>query len=126
MFLFPVTEETLHRKKAKNGKASRRRLRKYKLCESDNDSGAQQQMLVNGSAAALDSETEDMLPISSICKGDPATKSKRLEAEERAVDENDESNLVTKSEKFGVEKNDDEKHGESNNVEVEDDAESER
>ncbi|KAL5747007.1 hypothetical protein ACOSP7_023997 [Xanthoceras sorbifolium] len=119
-----VTEETLDRKKAKNGKGSRRRLRKkYQLSESDNDSGAQQQMLVNGTAAvaALDSETEDMLPISSLCKGD-STKNIKLEAEEKAVNENGETNLATKSGKFETEEKDDKKNGETDNVEDKGDA----
>ncbi|TXG51785.1 hypothetical protein EZV62_024309 [Acer yangbiense] len=56
-----VTDKTLNRKKAKKGKGSRIRLRKCKFSESDNDSGTQQQMLENGTAAlALDSEDEDV------------------------------------------------------------------
>lgn len=52
-------------------KGSHRRLRKnYQLIESDDDVSAQKQMLADGStaAAASDGESEDMQPISSLCK----------------------------------------------------------
>ncbi|XP_052293646.1 peptidyl-prolyl cis-trans isomerase FKBP43 isoform X2 [Citrus sinensis] len=52
-------------------KGSHRRLRKnYQLIDSDDDVSAQKQMLADGStaAAASDGESEDMQPISSLCK----------------------------------------------------------
>ncbi|GAY68135.1 hypothetical protein CUMW_261820 [Citrus unshiu] len=48
----------------------RRRRKNYQLIESDDDVSAQKQMLADGStaAAASDGESEDMQPISSLCK----------------------------------------------------------
>ncbi|KAI9174278.1 hypothetical protein LWI28_014918 [Acer negundo] len=107
-------DEDVNIKKAKKEKGNRRRLRKYKLSESDNDSGTQQQMLENGTAAlALDSEDEDVLPISTLCKADHTTKSRHLEVGEKAIDENDDADLDSKSGNFEAEEKADIENGET-------------
>ncbi|KAL9432511.1 hypothetical protein AB3S75_027529 [Citrus x aurantiifolia] len=68
-------------------KGSHRRLRKnYQLIESDDDVSAQKQMLADGStaAAASDGESEDMQPISSLCKVS-SDKQENIETRENNV-----------------------------------------
>ncbi|KAL9437779.1 hypothetical protein AB3S75_023615 [Citrus x aurantiifolia] len=68
-------------------KGSHRRLRKnYQLIESDDDVSAQKQMLADGStaAAASDGESEDMQPISSLCKVS-SDKQENIETREKNV-----------------------------------------
>lgn len=72
-------------------KGSHRRLRKnYQLIESDDDVSAQKQMLANGStaAAASDGESEDMQPISSLCKAS-SDKQENIETREKNVRKSD-------------------------------------
>ncbi|KAJ4718953.1 Peptidylprolyl isomerase [Melia azedarach] len=96
--------EMLDRRKPKNAKGSHKRLRKkYQLSESDDDIDAQNQTLANGSASmeALDSDSEDMLPISSVCKVD-TNSSENFEAKEKDVWKSGETNTAAETE---VEKN---------------------
>ena len=61
----------LDNEKPKNGKASRRRLRKsYQMSDSDNEGCSQQKNIVSGGSGepVLQSEDEDSFPISSIYK----------------------------------------------------------
>lgn len=111
MLLIPVIEDSLDKKKSKNGKGRRGRLRKkYQLIESDDDSSSQEQMFVGGrtGVVVLDSESEDKLPISSLYKSNAATKNTELRTEERAEKEagetgnnetKDDGNCVTTSER---------------------------
>lgn len=80
--LIPEIEEIPDRQKG-----SHRRLRKnYQLIESDDDVSAQKQMLADGStaAAASDGESEDMQPISSLCKVS-SDKQENIETRENNV-----------------------------------------
>ncbi|GMY09366.1 peptidyl-prolyl cis-trans isomerase FKBP43-like isoform X2 [Fagus crenata] len=64
-------EEMLDHEKPKNGKASRRRLRKsYQMSDSDNEGCSQQKNIVSGRSGepVLQSEDEDSFPISSLYK----------------------------------------------------------
>ncbi|XP_050216704.1 peptidyl-prolyl cis-trans isomerase FKBP43-like isoform X2 [Mercurialis annua] len=70
----------------KNKKTSLRRLRKkYQVCESDEEKTYQQLSEGGSSKEILDSENEDLLPISSFCKS--AAKNRTLEAEENTEKE---------------------------------------
>ncbi|KAG8661134.1 peptidyl-prolyl cis-trans isomerase FKBP43 isoform X2 [Manihot esculenta] len=80
-----VAEEILHMRKPKNEKAKHRRLRKkYQLSPSDDEYTSQQYTFANGATyiPALDSETDDVLAISSIYKSTERNRSP--EAKENA------------------------------------------
>ncbi|XP_007022660.2 PREDICTED: FK506-binding protein 4 isoform X1 [Theobroma cacao] len=88
-------EEIFDLKKSKNGKGTRRRLRKkYQLSESENEESSQQKVFTSAVAAAevLDSEFEDTLPISSLCRGNNASDSGKVDVEENARKEIDNLN----------------------------------
>ncbi|EOY14187.1 FKBP-like peptidyl-prolyl cis-trans isomerase family protein isoform 3, partial [Theobroma cacao] len=88
-------EEIFDLKKSKNGKGTRRRLRKkYQLSESENEESSQQKVFTSAVAAAevLDSEFEDTLPISSLCRGNNASDSAKVDVEEKARKEIDNLN----------------------------------
>ncbi|XWS10428.1 hypothetical protein CRYUN_Cryun39dG0076800 [Craigia yunnanensis] len=80
-------EEMLDLKKSKDGKGRRRRLRKkYRLSESENDDSSQPKDFTKAVAAVevLDSEIEDTLPISSLCRGKHASNGGKADVEEKA------------------------------------------
>lgn len=84
---FYSNEEMLDLKKSKDGKGRRRRLRKkYQLSESENDDSSQQKDFTKAIAAVevLDSEIEDTLPISSLCRGKHASNGGKVNVEEKA------------------------------------------
>lgn len=83
--MLSVAEEILHMRKPKNEKAKHRRLRKkYQLSPSDDEYTSQQYTFANGATyiPALDSETDDVLAISSIYKSTERNRSP--EAKENA------------------------------------------
>ena len=85
--LTSANEEMLDLKKSKDGKGRRRRLRKkYQLSESENDDSSQQKDFTKAIAAVevLDSEIEDTLPISSLCRGKHASNGGNVNVEEKA------------------------------------------
>ncbi|KAJ0105362.1 hypothetical protein Patl1_19235 [Pistacia atlantica] len=107
-------EVTPDKRKPKNVKDSHKRLRKkYQLSETDDDVGAQEHTNANDTMA-LDSESEDMLPISSLCKGSPATRKGKLEAEEK-IEKNGDTNPATENGKFEAEEKPDKKRCETIN-----------
>ncbi|KAJ0047670.1 hypothetical protein Pint_16579 [Pistacia integerrima] len=107
-------EVTPDKRKPKNVKDSHKRLRKkYQLSETDDDVGAQEHTNANDTTA-LDSESEDMLPISSLCKGSPATRKGKLEAEEK-IEKNGDTNPATENGKFEAEEKPDKKRCETIN-----------
>lgn len=119
MLLFQEFEETPDKRKP-NVKDSHRRLqKKYQLSETDDDVGAQEHMSANGTTA-LDNESEDMLPISSLCKGSPAIRRGKLEAEEKNVERNGDNNPATKNGKFEAEEKPDNKSCETINSDAKD------
>ncbi|XVF33820.1 hypothetical protein REPUB_Repub18cG0003600 [Reevesia pubescens] len=86
-------EEMLDLKKSKGGRGRRRRLRKkYQLSESENDDSSRQKDFTSAvvSVEGLDSEIEDSLPISSLCRGKHASNS--ADVEEKARKETDDLN----------------------------------
>ncbi|XP_031252587.1 peptidyl-prolyl cis-trans isomerase FKBP43-like isoform X2 [Pistacia vera] len=110
-------EVTPDKRKPKNVKDSHKRLRKkYQLSETDDDVGAQEHTNANDTTA-LDSESEDMLPISSLCKGSPATRTGKLEAEER-IEKNRDTNPATENGKFEAEEKPDKKRCETINCDT--------
>ncbi|KAK9273135.1 hypothetical protein L1049_017942 [Liquidambar formosana] len=75
-------EEILDSKQPENGKGHRRLKKKYQLSESDDEDNSQQQQNFNHSTGTtvFESEDEDILPISSLCK---SKKTAKQEAEEK-------------------------------------------
>lgn len=91
--------EAPDKRKPENVKESRKRLRKkYQLSETDDDVDSQEHTNANGKIS-LDSEGEDVLPISFLCKGSPATRRGKLE-DEKFVEENGDTNPATKNGNF--------------------------
>ncbi|XP_002514483.3 peptidyl-prolyl cis-trans isomerase FKBP43 [Ricinus communis] len=91
--------EALRKNKPKNKKASYRRLRKKYQIQSDEENTSQQHDFANGgtSVEVLDSESEDKLTISSLCKS--AARNAKPKAEENA--KNETSQIVNKEAENG-------------------------
>ncbi|XP_022718143.1 peptidyl-prolyl cis-trans isomerase FKBP43-like isoform X2 [Durio zibethinus] len=87
-------EEMLDLKKSKNGKGRCRLRKKFQFNESENDDSFQQKDFTGAVAAmeVLDSETEDALPISSLCKAKQASNSRKADMEEKPGKETEKLN----------------------------------
>ncbi|XP_075672272.1 peptidyl-prolyl cis-trans isomerase FKBP43-like isoform X3 [Castanea sativa] len=82
--------EMLDNEKPKNGKSSRRRLRKrYQMSDSDDGGCSQPKNIVNGRSGepVLHNEDEDSFPISSLYKSKTTTKKTTEEAKSKADEE---------------------------------------
>ncbi|XP_030931873.1 peptidyl-prolyl cis-trans isomerase FKBP43-like isoform X1 [Quercus lobata] len=83
-------EEMLDNERPKNGKGSRRRLRKiYQMSDSDDGACSQPKNIVNGSSGepVLQNEDEDSFPISSIYKSKTTTRKTTEEVKSKADEE---------------------------------------
>ena len=80
----------LDNERPKNGKGSRRRLRKsYQMSDSDDGACSQPKNIVNGSSGepVLQNEDEDSFPISSIYKSKTTTRKTTEEVKSKADEE---------------------------------------